>query len=154
MFASGSAVVQDYMRDLLRAIGRVLNEVPNRVALSGHTDSTPYGGGERGYSNWELSADRANASRRELIAGGMDEQKVARVVGLAASVPYDDGSPKAPQNRRISIIVMNREAEMRLMRGDQLEVGAPEGGDERSEAAGDTSAARKGERNRQSGKQE
>ena len=154
MFASGSAVVQDYMRDLLRAIGRVLNEVPNRVALSGHTDSMPYGGGERGYSNWELSSDRANASRRELIAGGMDEQKVARVVGLASSVPYDEGSPKAPQNRRISIIVMNREAEQRLMRGDQLEVGAAEGGDERSEAAGEVNAARKGERNRQSGKQE
>ena len=89
MFDTGSAVVKDYMREILRAIGRVLNDVDNRISLSGHTDSSLYGGGERGYSNWELSADRANASRRELIAGGMDERKVARVLGLASSVPYD-----------------------------------------------------------------
>ena len=63
MFDSGSAVVKPYMRELLRAIGEVLGEVPNLLTVEGHTDATPFPGGERGYSNWELSADRANASR-------------------------------------------------------------------------------------------
>ena len=121
MFDTGSAVVKDYMRDILRAIGRVLNDVDNRISLSGHTDSSLYGGGERGYSNWELSADRANASRRELMAGGMDEKKVARIVGLASSVPYDEAAPLAPINRRISIVVLNKGAESRVLRGTETE---------------------------------
>jgi chemotaxis protein MotB len=89
----------------------MLNEVPNRISLAGHTDATPYAGGERGYSNWELSADRANASRRELVAGGMEESKIMRVVGLASAVPFDKADPNNPMNRRISIIVMKRKAE-------------------------------------------
>lgn len=121
MFDSGRAVVKDYMRDILREIGRVLNGVDNRISLSGHTDAAPYGGGERGYSNWELSADRANASRRELMAGGMDEKKMARVVGLASSVPYDEAAPLAPINRRISIVVLNKVAESRVLRGTETE---------------------------------
>ena len=114
MFPSGSAVVQPYMRELLQDIGSVLAEVPNRLTLEGHTDAQPFPGGERGYSNWELSADRANASRRELITGGMPDDHVLRVQGLAASSPFDRQDPLAPSNRRISIIVMNREAEDRF----------------------------------------
>ena len=121
MFDSGKAAVKDYMRDILREIGKVLNGVDNRISLSGHTDASPYGGGERGYSNWELSADRANASRRELMAGGMDEKKMARVVGLASSVPYDEAAPLAPINRRISIVVLNKVAESRVLRGTETE---------------------------------
>ncbi len=116
MFPSGSAVVQPYMRELLRDIGSVLGEVPNRLTLEGHTDAQPFPGGDRGYSNWELSADRANASRRELISGGMPEDRMLRVQGLAASSPFDSQDPRAPTNRRISIIVMNREAEDRFFR--------------------------------------
>jgi len=116
MFASGSAVVQPYMRELLRAIGEVLGEVPNRLTLEGHTDAQPFSGGERGYSNWELSADRANASRRELIAGGLPDDRTLRVQGLAASSLFDRQDPLAPTNRRISLIVMNREAEDRFFR--------------------------------------
>ena len=114
MFDSGSSVVKPYMRDLLRAIGGALTETPNKLTLEGHTDAQAYGGGVGGYSNWELSADRANASRRELVAGGLADPKVLRVQGLAASVPFDANDPTAPMNRRISIIVMNREAEDRL----------------------------------------
>ena len=114
MFALGSAEVQPYMRDLLRDIGSVLAEVPNRLTLEGHTDAAPYAGGERGYSNWELSADRANASRRELVAGGLPDDRTLRVQGLAASSLFDPKDPLAPTNRRISIIVMNREAEERF----------------------------------------
>ena len=111
MFDSGSAVVKPYMRELLRAIGSVLVEVPNRLTLEGHTDAIPFPGGDRGYSNWELSADRANASRRELVAGGLTEERVLRVLGLASSQPFNRDDPAEPQNRRISIIVMNRDAE-------------------------------------------
>ena len=116
MFDSGSAVVKPYMRDLLREIGSVLGEVPNRLTLEGHTDAQPFGGGDRGYSNWELSADRANASRRELMAGGLPEDRPLRVQGLAASSLFEPKDPLAPTNRRISIIVMNREAEDRVFR--------------------------------------
>lgn len=115
MFDTGSAVVKPYMRDILREIGAALSGVENKISLDGHTDRAPYGSGERGYSNWELSADRANASRRELIAAGMPDDKVARVVGLASSVLLEPDNPLSPINRRISIIVMTREAEERLL---------------------------------------
>lgn len=116
MFASGSAEVQPYMRELLREIGAVLAEVPNRLTLEGHTDAHPFSGGERGYSNWELSADRANASRRELILGGLPDHRILRVQGLASSTLFVADEPLNPQNRRISIIVMNRDAEDRVFR--------------------------------------
>ncbi len=116
MFDSGGAVMKPYTREILREIGKTLNEVPYRISLSGHTDAVPFIGGERGYSNWELSADRANASRRELVAGGLEEGKVLRVVGLASAIPFDHDNPSAPVNRRISIIVMNRQAEDAIMR--------------------------------------
>lgn len=114
MFDSGSAAVKPYMRELLRAIGSVLGEVPNRLTLEGHTDALPFGDNDRGYSNWELSSDRANAARRELMAGGLAEDRVLRVQGLASSSLYIADDPFEPQNRRISIIVMNREAEQRF----------------------------------------
>ncbi len=116
MFDSGSAIVKPYMRELLQLIGGVLAEVPNRLTLEGHTDSQPFGGGDRGYSNWELSSDRANASRRELITGGLPDDRTLRVQGLASSVLFDAKDPQGAVNRRISIIVMNREAEERLLR--------------------------------------
>ncbi|MET0210953.1 MAG: OmpA family protein, partial [Burkholderiaceae bacterium] len=121
MFASGSATIAPYMKELLREIGSVLTEVPNRLTLEGHTDALPFPGGDRGYSNWELSADRANASRRELIAGGLADDRVLRVQGLASSQPFDDKDPLAPTNRRISIIVMNREAEDRFHTAARVE---------------------------------
>ncbi|MGN7872910.1 flagellar motor protein MotB [Roseateles sp. 22389] len=111
MFDSGSAVVKPYMRELLQELGNVLSEVPNRLTLEGHTDAQPFSAGERGYSNWELSADRANASRRELVAGGLPDARVLRVQGLASSKLLDMKDPNAQVNRRISIIVMNRDAE-------------------------------------------
>ena len=122
MFDSGSAQVKPNMRDLLGAIGSALGGVENRVSLAGHTDATPYGNGERGYSNWELSADRANASRRELVAAGMPDAKLARVVGLAASDPLEPTNPRAAINRRITITILTREAEERLLGKQPLEV--------------------------------
>jgi chemotaxis protein MotB len=125
MFAVGSAVMQPYAREILAEIAKVLNDVPNTISLSGHTDATPYSGGERGYSNWELSADRANAARRELVAGGIAEGKILRVVGLASAVPFDKQDPYNPINRRISIIVMNKRTEEAVKAdGGKLEVSA------------------------------
>jgi chemotaxis protein MotB len=111
MFALARAELQPYTKEILLEIGNALNDVPNRISLSGHTDATPYASGEKGYSNWELSADRANASRRVLVAGGMDETKLLRVVGLSSAVLFDKSNPFNPVNRRISIIVMNKKAE-------------------------------------------
>ncbi len=116
MFDSGSAVVKPYMRELLREIGHVLSDVPNRITLEGHTDAQPFVGGERGYSNWELSSDRANASRREIVAGGLPEDRMLLVQGLASSNLFVPTEPANPMNRRISIIVMNHDAEDRLLK--------------------------------------
>lgn len=127
MFDLGGAKLKDYTRELLREIGVVLNGVDNKLSLAGHTDAKPYAGGEKGYSNWELSADRANASRRELVAAGIDEGKIVRVVGLASSINFVKEDPFDPSNRRISIVVLNRKAEEMLKSdGRTLEVGAAE----------------------------
>ncbi|MFA3778462.1 flagellar motor protein MotB [Yersinia sp. 1652 StPb PI] len=111
MFKMGSAQVEPYMRDILRAIAPILNDIPNKISLSGHTDDLPYANGERGYSNWELSADRANASRRELLAGGLDEGKVLRVVGMASTMRLKEQAADDPVNRRISILVLNKQTQ-------------------------------------------
>ena len=122
MFDAGSPRVKDYMRELLRSIGRLLDNDDARVVLSGHTDASPYSGGERGYSNWELSADRANASRRELLAGGLREDRVVRVLGMGSSVPFADNDPLSPLNRRISILVLGRVGQERWARGTEMPV--------------------------------
>jgi len=116
MFDLGSAELQPHMRDILHAVGAALAGVQGeRISLSGHTDAAPYSGGERGYSNWELSAERANASRRELVAAGMPLGQLARVVGLADSQPLLPEAPRAPQNRRITITVLTHAAQQRLL---------------------------------------
>jgi chemotaxis protein MotB len=111
MFDLSSDILHPYTVVLLRSIGQALNEVENRISLSGHTDSAQYAGGERGFSNWELSSNRANTARRELIAGGLSANKVVRVVGLSDTVHLDNDNPMSPINRRISIIVLNKESE-------------------------------------------
>jgi chemotaxis protein MotB len=115
MFSSASDRLQPYTSVILREIGLILNQVDNRIFLSGHTDATPFAGGIGGFSNWELSSNRANASRRELIAGGMDPDKVLRVVGMSSIVSFDKDDPFNPINRRISIIVLNRQTEQQFL---------------------------------------
>lgn len=123
MFDIGGVALKPYTVDILREIGGFIETVPNRVSISGHTDAAPYGN-HTGYTNWELSADRANAARRALLVGGMSEDKVAIVVGLAASVPFDKANPQAAINRRISIIVMNKDAEAAAS-GQEVPVAVP-----------------------------
>ncbi|MDM9560205.1 MULTISPECIES: flagellar motor protein MotB [Bordetella] len=116
MFSTGSAEVRPYMRDILRELGPVLNELPNKVSIAGHTDATQYARGERAYSNWELSADRANASRQELVAGGMAEGKLMRIQGLSSSMSLVKDDPYAAVNRRISLVVLNRRTQLQIER--------------------------------------
>ena len=125
MFDSSSAEMKPYSKELLRQIGKVLNGVQNRISLAGHTDAAQFSGGERGFSNWELSANRANASRRELILGGMDENKILRVVGSSSTVLFDKNDPLNPVNRRISIVVLNKKTEMAILQdeGPETSVG-------------------------------
>ena len=127
MFDSGAAMVKPYMRDILREIGGALSDVDNRISLAGHTDATPFGSGLTGYSNWELSADRANAARRELVAAGMPDGKLIRVEGLAASQPLEPDAPLDQINRRISIVIMTKEAEDRANRTYRPPVPEPAG---------------------------
>ena len=116
MFQLGSAIVEPYMRDILRAIGPVLDDFPNKISLAGHTDDMPYAQGERGYSNWELSTDRANASRREMIIGGLSEGKVLRVMGMGSTMQLKNHPAGDAINRRISILVLNKHAEEAIER--------------------------------------
>ncbi|WXL25212.1 flagellar motor protein MotB [Ectopseudomonas mendocina] len=110
MFASGSAQLQPYFEDILLAMTDTISAVPNKISISGHTDAQPYSG-RGGYGNWDLSADRANAARRVLVAGGYDDAQVARVVGYGSSALFDRKKPLNPINRRIDIVVLTKKAE-------------------------------------------
>ena len=142
MFRIGRAELEPYTKEILREIGKTLNHMPNKVSLSGHTDASPYSADRKGFSNWDLSADRANASRRELIVGGMDEEKVVRVVGLSSAVLFDRENPFNPVNRRISIIVMNKKAEEAAQRdGGTVELEADIGGQQQANSEGVAASA-------------
>ena len=113
MFDSGSDVIKSYMNDILKALAETIRDVPNKISVTGHTDAQVFVD-SKGYTNWELSADRANAARRSLEQGGVKETQVAQVVGLSSSVPYDAANPSNPINRRISILVMNQQSQKKL----------------------------------------
>ncbi|MBS3668752.1 flagellar motor protein MotB [Vreelandella sp. F11] len=137
MFELGSDQVAPYMRSLLRTIAPLLNELPNELSISGHTDSVPYAGGYRGYSNWELSNDRANASRRELIAGGFDPDQLLRVSGFADRALLPETEPTDPINRRIELVVLFPEIAEAIRNPSVMEPGtaSPEASIEALEAA-------------------
>lgn len=106
MFPLGSANMQDSARHLMEAVAKIISTLPNKITIAGHTDSTPFKGGVGGYSNWELSADRANASRRVLVANGVADSRLQLVVGKADKDPLLPNEPAASQNRRISVVVL------------------------------------------------
>jgi len=128
MFESGSSSLKKYTTEILVELAKYINAVPNRISLSGHTDDKPYAG-KTGYTNWELSSERANAARRALVTGGLEEAKIARVVGLAAAVPFMKADPLNPINRRISIIVMTKHAEEAALATDSPQI-SPGGAEE------------------------
>ena len=113
MFDSGSDEIKPYMNEILHALAETISSVPNGLSITGHTDAEAFT--ERSdYSNWELSADRANAARRALLKNGVGDKQMAQVVGLASSMLYDKDDPKNPINRRISILVMSERSEAKL----------------------------------------
>ncbi len=107
MFETASAEPNPRAMRLLEAVAGIVSRLPNRVSISGHTDSAPSGNAD--YSNWELSSDRANAARRVLDQNGVDPRRVAQVSGKAGSEPLFVDDPSLPGNRRISIVLL-REA--------------------------------------------
>lgn len=115
MFKLASSGIEDYAKMILHELAPVINELPNKVSINGHTDALPFPVNKSGYSNWELSSDRANVARFELTNGGLAEAKVLRIVGLASSIPYNQQNPNDPMNRRISIIVMNKKTENQVL---------------------------------------
>ena len=121
MFNTASAKMESYAAQILDQLAPVINELPNRISVSGHTDSAPFPGNGQGYTNWELSADRANAARKELVRGGLKDAKIIRVVGLASSVHLNKDNPLDPMNRRISIIVLNRRTEDGIVNSANLD---------------------------------
>ncbi|HEY9162968.1 MAG TPA: flagellar motor protein MotB [Magnetovibrio sp.] len=105
MFPSGRATLYDHTEKVLGLVVSVINKMTQKIAISGHTDSVPMGGGQD-YTNWELSTDRANAARRYLLSAGVPEERLARVVGRAATEPLLPDDPTNARNRRLSIVLM------------------------------------------------
>lgn len=105
MFPRGGADMHLHTRKMLELVAKVVLEMPQSVALAGHTDATKFQN-DSGYSNWELSADRANAARRTLIEFGVPEDRIARVVGRAATDPLLPHDPEAPGNRRLTMVLL------------------------------------------------
>jgi chemotaxis protein MotB len=116
MFDSGSSQLKPYAKDILRELAKTLNDVDHRIGLAGHTDAAQYAFGDKAYSNWELSADRANATRRELVTGGLADNKIIRVVGLGSAVLAKPDAPLDPANRRVTIVVLNQATQDKINR--------------------------------------
>lgn len=121
MFNLASSRMESYAAQILDQLAPAINELSNRISVSGHTDSAPFPGNGQGYTNWELSADRANAARKELVRGGLKDEKIIRVVGLSSSVHLNKDNPLDPMNRRISIIVLNRRTEEGIVNSSNLD---------------------------------
>jgi len=133
MFDSGSADMAPQTRQLLNTIGKVLSGLNNRLRIEGHTDSRRFGGGAAGYGNWELSSERANAARRAIVGGGLDESRIAFVAGFADSIQLNPADPTDPLNRRISLMVLKPAPGMKRL--GALPVKAEAGGAAASAAA-------------------
>jgi len=105
MFPSGSAEMFLHTRRLLELVSKVILKMPQQLSISGHTDAVPFIS-DTGYSNWELSADRANSARRELQHFDVPEKRIARVVGKSDTEPFLPDDPKNARNRRLSIVLL------------------------------------------------
>jgi len=120
MFANGSTVLEPYARAIFSAIAPTLDELPNRISITGHTDALRYLNEGKGYSNFNLSAGRANSVRQILVQSGLAEDKVLRVVGMGSAVLFVPKNPDSPLNRRVSIVVLSHAAEQRIIHDQQI----------------------------------
>ena len=109
MFPSGSAIMNEKSKELLRSVAKVIVSLPNKLAISGHTDAASFASGPMGYTNWELSSDRANASRRVLVEAGIESGRIEAIRGKAETDPLIKNDPLSPQNRRISIVLLHNQ---------------------------------------------
>ena len=107
MFALGSSKPNEQTRNLVQLVTRVVDQLPNKISISGHTDAVPYRSQE-GYTNWELSSDRANLARRLLIEEDLSSSRIALVQGRADTDPLLPDDPKSERNRRISIVLLRQ----------------------------------------------
>lgn len=114
IFDLGSAQMRSYALEVMWAMAEVLNKVPNKISVYGHTDATPYADNGGVYTNWELSADRANSARRALVEGGLPYEQFAQIIGMGSSALFDASNPGSHTNRRIVIMVLNELAERNL----------------------------------------
>lgn len=114
MFAPGSADLYNDAEKVFEEIGKEINKLPNKVVITGHTDANPYMQGFAGYGNWELSTARANSARRALVKGGLNPEKILRVIGVADNDPLDKNNIFSPSNRRINIIILKKEISQNL----------------------------------------
>ena len=128
MFPSGRATLYDHTEKVLSLVISVINKMPQKIAISGHTDAVPMGGGDQTYTNWELSSDRANAARRFLLQEGVPAERLARVVGRAATEPLLPDDPTNARNRRLSIIMLRGTGEPAAPEGPPPSIIRPEDG--------------------------
>ena len=105
MFPRGSTEMNEKARILMHQVAKVVAKLPQKISISGHTDSTPYAN-TKGYDNWDLSTDRANASRRALVEAGLERARIVNLTGKADTEPLVKDDPTSPQNRRISIVLL------------------------------------------------
>ncbi|MBU2842934.1 MULTISPECIES: flagellar motor protein MotB [Acidithiobacillus] len=121
MFPNGSTTLEPYAQTIFKAIAPTLNQLPNQISITGHTDAVRYANGGKGYSNFNLSAGRANAVRQVLVQNGLDESKILRVVGMGSAVLYVPKEPDSPLNRRVSIVVLSQKAALRIVSNQKVE---------------------------------
>src|SRR5690606_12570734 len=134
IFDLGSAQMRPYALEVMWALAEVLNQVPNKVSVHGHTDSVPYGNNGGTYTNWELSSDRANSARRALVEGGLPYDQFAQIIGMGSSVPFDADDPTSQANRRIVIMVLSELAQRNLqentIQAERTGMAAPSAGNQ------------------------
>ena len=107
MFPRGSTVMADKAKLLMAKVAEIIKKFPEKIAISGHTDSTQYAEGNK-YDNWDLSTDRANASRRALIDAGLPAERITNLAGKGDTEPLVKDDPDSPKNRRISIVLLRQ----------------------------------------------
>ncbi|MDO9519149.1 MAG: flagellar motor protein MotB [Pseudohongiella sp.] len=117
IFDLGSSQMRPYALEIMWAMANILETVPNKISIYGHTDSVPFGDNGGVYTNWELSSDRANSARRALVEGGLPYEQFAQIIGMGSSAPFDTSDPASQANRRIVIMILNERAERILMEG-------------------------------------
>ncbi|MBJ7551782.1 flagellar motor protein MotB [Marinomonas ostreistagni] len=122
MFERGSSQLVPDMENTLLSMAAIFKQIQNPIVITGHTDSSTYIGS--GFQdNWDLSSERANAAKRVLLEGGLEHRRIAQVIGLADTVPYNRVDPQSDENRRISITLMTDEAYKRLLTSARLRYG-------------------------------